>query len=104
VKQEESTKWEHLGKSFRTVYFLFSRLNFFFQREAKGSGYIMVSGSFVALVTWSAALIFGPTALWITLSLSLVNVSLILSQLPTDRLRTNKLFDFATTIVAESSV
>jgi serine phosphatase RsbU (regulator of sigma subunit) len=84
------------------VHFLFGRLNFFFQREAQGGGYIMVSGSFVALVTWSAALIFGPSALWIALVLSLVNVGLALSRLNAARLRANNLFDLSVTIIAET--
>jgi serine phosphatase RsbU (regulator of sigma subunit) len=86
------------------AHFLFSRLNFFFQRETKGDGggYIMVSGSFVALVTWSAALIFGPTALWFPLILSLVNVGLVLSRLNVARSRANNLFDLSVTIIADT--
>jgi serine phosphatase RsbU (regulator of sigma subunit) len=84
------------------VHFLFGRLHFFFQREAKGGGYVMVSGSFIALVSWSVALIFGPTALWMTLTLSLINIFLMLLRLNTTRLRVNKLFDLSVTITVET--
>jgi hypothetical protein len=47
-----------------TLLFLFKRLRFFLFLEAPEASSPQFENTFEPIVTWSAALIFGPTALW----------------------------------------
>jgi serine phosphatase RsbU (regulator of sigma subunit) len=82
--------------------FLFHELNFFFRRPMGKGGYIMVSGSFVGLVTWSAALIFGPTALWASLLMGFVNLVRFVAKLKFKLPRTRWLADIGMTVGGET--
>lgn len=49
------------------LHFVFERLDFYLYVETTPGTYADWSDSLVSLISWSSVLIFGPTALWITL-------------------------------------
>lgn len=84
------------------LHVLFSRLSFSFQRQSGKGVYTIVSGSFVTLVSWSAALIFGPTGLWIAILNSATYEAWQWRQQWGYRRRVNLLFNFILNIAIET--
>jgi serine phosphatase RsbU (regulator of sigma subunit) len=84
--------------------FLFHELNFSFRRPMGKGGSILVSGSFTGLVAWSAALIFGPTALWVSLLMGFINLYRFVPKLKAEFRRAQRLSNIGVTIVVETFV
>ncbi|MBN1177693.1 MAG: SpoIIE family protein phosphatase [Anaerolineae bacterium] len=55
-----------------SLLFIFDRLGFFMFIEVKPGVYANFGGSLDTLIVWSAALLFGPSALWLAVLLTLV--------------------------------
>ncbi len=56
-----------LGALILLLHFIFERLDFYLYVETTPGTYADWSDSLVSLLSWSSVLIFGPTALWITI-------------------------------------
>ena len=51
---------------FGSLFLLFTRMNYFFIVEIRADRYGSAEGSLDSMMQWSAAFIFGPSALWLT--------------------------------------
>jgi len=58
---------------FQGIIFLFNRVNFFFIVEIRVDRYGSADGSLGSMLQWSAALLFGPSALWFSIIDSWIN-------------------------------
>jgi serine phosphatase RsbU (regulator of sigma subunit) len=70
---------------------LFRRLDFFFFIEAQPGGVAYFASSLEPIITWSAALVFGPGVLWIAVLWDLIDFARRWRRAPSTRVRWNYL-------------
>jgi len=82
------TEWPTLLLLF-VLLFLFLRFGFFLLVEIKPGAFVDFAGDLGSVVTWSAALLFGPTALWLALLWQLIHAARDWRRSMSTRLRWN---------------
>lgn len=82
--------------------FLFSRFGFFLFVEIKPGAFFDLAGDLGSVVTWSAALLFGTTAFWLTLLWQLINTARDWRRSTSTRSRWNLARNFTLGVAADT--
>ena len=84
--------------------FLFRQFHFFFFIEAQPGTFAHFASTFDLIITWSAALIFGPAVLWVTVLWDLIEFVHQWRQAPSTHVRWNHLRNFMLGIVGSTLI